>query len=204
MRIVLVHPAGSNWVPGKKDITATANRMAPLGLLSIAACLERAGHEVFVHDGLGPRAVSGMRENVRLILGHDPELVGFSATTSGFLDAWEMATAIKEARPGVVTVFGGVHVSALGKSAAGAVFPYRLSLSGGGGGDPDRTRVGGRSGPDRRPDPEDRGRGDRQRPAGAAARSRRRCRFPPTKSWPGFRGDTICRCSATSGFPAPR
>ena len=37
MRIVLVHPAGSNWVPGKKDITATANRMAPLGLLSIVA-----------------------------------------------------------------------------------------------------------------------------------------------------------------------
>ena len=61
MRIVLVHPAGSNWVPGRKDITATANRMAPLGLLSIAACLERAGHEVFVHDCLGPRAVAGVR-----------------------------------------------------------------------------------------------------------------------------------------------
>ena len=94
MRIVLVHPAGSNWVPGQKDITATANRMAPLGLLSIAACLARAGHEVFVHDCLGPRAIAGIRANVRLILGHDPELVGFSATTSGFLDAWEMATAV--------------------------------------------------------------------------------------------------------------
>jgi radical SAM superfamily enzyme YgiQ (UPF0313 family) len=116
MRIVLVHPAGSNWVPGRRDITATANRMAPLGLLSIAACLERAGHEVFVHDCLGPRAVVGVEGNVRLILGHDPELVGFSATTSGFLDAWEMAAAVKEARPGVVTVFGGVHVSALGKT----------------------------------------------------------------------------------------
>ena len=42
MRIVLVHPAGSNWVPGKKDITAVANRMAPLGLLSIAAYLGQA------------------------------------------------------------------------------------------------------------------------------------------------------------------
>lgn len=116
MRIVLVHPAGSNWVPGMKDITATANRMAPLGLLSIAACLERAGHEVSVHDCLGPQAVAGVAENVRLILGQEPEMVGFSATTSGFLDAWEMAAAIKEARPGVVTVFGGVHISALGKA----------------------------------------------------------------------------------------
>ena len=43
MRIVLVHPTGSNWVPGKKDITATANRMAPLGLLSIAAWLDPVG-----------------------------------------------------------------------------------------------------------------------------------------------------------------
>ena len=47
MRIMLVHPAGSNWVPGKKDITATANRMAPLGLLSISAYLKRSGHRVF-------------------------------------------------------------------------------------------------------------------------------------------------------------
>ncbi|HAR98318.1 MAG TPA: B12-binding domain-containing radical SAM protein, partial [Syntrophus sp. (in: bacteria)] len=113
MRIVLVHPAGSNWVPGEKDITATANRMAPLGLLSIAAYLFRAGHEVFVHDCLGPHAVSGTAANARLVLERDPDLVGFSATTSGFLDAWEMAAAIKAARPEVVTVFGGVHVSAL-------------------------------------------------------------------------------------------
>jgi len=114
MRIVLVHPAGSNWIPGRKDITATANRMAPLGLLSIAACLVRAGHEVSVHDCLGPGAAAGTEENVRLILGHHPDMVGFSATTSGFLDGWEMARAIKGARPGVITVFGGVHVSALG------------------------------------------------------------------------------------------
>ncbi len=42
MRIVLVHPAGSNWVPGKRDITTTANRMAPLGILSIASYLNPA------------------------------------------------------------------------------------------------------------------------------------------------------------------
>ena len=119
MRIVLVHPAGSNWIPGRKDITATANRMAPLGLLSIAAYLEREGYEVFVHDCLGPRAVAGLAKNIDLILGHDPDLVGFSATTSAFLDAWEMAAALKAARPAVRTVFGGVHVSALGGSLLG-------------------------------------------------------------------------------------
>ncbi len=114
MRIMLVHPAGSNWVPGKKDITATANRMAPLGLLSIAAFLKRGGHEVSVHDCLGPNAPQGLENNVGAVLAADPELVGFSTTTSSFLDASDMASRIKQSRPQVKTVFGGVHVSALG------------------------------------------------------------------------------------------
>lgn len=114
MRIVLVHPAGSNWVPGKKDVTATANRMAPLGLLSIAAYLEREGHEVFVHDCLGPKAPSSNEMNAKIILGYKPDLVGFSATTSGFLDGYDLATRIKTVHPQTKTIFGGVHVSAMG------------------------------------------------------------------------------------------
>ncbi len=114
MRIVLVHPAGSNWIKGKKDLAAVANRMPPIGLLSIASYLEQKGHEVFVHDCLGPRAVTGTEENARVILSHLPDLVGFSATTSGFLDGYTLASSIKEREPGVISVFGGVHVSALG------------------------------------------------------------------------------------------
>ena len=114
MRIMLVHPAGSNWVPGKKDITATANRMAPLGLLSISAYLKRNGHQVFIHDCLGPKAPQGIAENVRAVLSPNPELVGFSTTTSSFLDGNDMAALIKKNHPQVKTVFGGVHVSALG------------------------------------------------------------------------------------------
>ena len=114
MKIVLVHPAGSNWIKGKKDLAAVANRMAPIGLLSIAAYLERRGHEVFVHDCLGPGAVPGAEKNAGMILSHDPDMVGFSATTSGFLDGYSLASAIKKIRPRVTTVFGGVHISAMG------------------------------------------------------------------------------------------
>ena len=116
MRIVLVHPTGSNWVPGKKDITAIANRMAPLGLLSIAAYLEREGHEVFVLDCLGPEALKNNDAHVRSILQKDPHMVGFSATTSGFLDGYDLAVRLKALRPHVKTVFGGVHISALGST----------------------------------------------------------------------------------------
>ncbi len=114
MRIVLVHPTGSNWVPGKKDITAVANRMAPLGLLSIAAYLEREGHEVFVVDCLGPEAQKNNAAHVSSILRKDPHMVGFSATTSGFLDGYDLAVRLKALRPHIKTVFGGVHISALG------------------------------------------------------------------------------------------
>ncbi|OQX15459.1 MAG: B12-binding domain-containing radical SAM protein [Desulfobulbaceae bacterium A2] len=114
MRIVLVHPAGSNWVPGRKDVTAVSNRMAPLGLLSMAAYLERAGHTVTVIDCLGPFALPGIEPTARQVLEHSPELVGFSATTSGFPDAYDMTTRLKQLQPDLPVIFGGVHVSALG------------------------------------------------------------------------------------------
>jgi len=114
MKIALVHPAGSNWVPGKKDITPTANRMAPLGLVSIAAYLEKKGHTVFVHDCLGPRAPAGVDANVKQILAQGPELVGISATTSGFLDGYDIVSAIKLADPQIKSIFGGVHISSMG------------------------------------------------------------------------------------------
>ncbi len=114
MRVVLVHPAGSNWMPGGKDATIAANRMVPVGLLSIASYLEANGLEVLVHDCLGPTAPGTIDANVAEILSLEPGLVGFSATTSAFLDAHQMAKKIREARPSVKNVFGGTHVSGVG------------------------------------------------------------------------------------------
>ena len=87
MKIVLVHPAGSNWIPGKKDIAALANRMAPIGILSIAAFLEKNNHEVYVYDCYGPRAYLHKESNVEQIMKYRPDIVGFSTTTSGFPSA---------------------------------------------------------------------------------------------------------------------
>jgi len=111
--IALVHPRGFNWFPGKRDITDIANRMVPQGMLSIAARLQSDGHDVQVIDCLGPGAPVDIHEQVRRILALDPQIVGFSATTSSFPDAADMAHLIKEGRPGIITVCGGVHVSAL-------------------------------------------------------------------------------------------
>lgn len=113
-RIVLVHPRGSNWLKGSRDVIASANRMIPHGILSIAAWLEKEGHEVVVHDCLGPGASSDFQTNINEIVEYGADIVGFSATTSSFPDAARMAATVKKLKPNVITVCGGVHCSALG------------------------------------------------------------------------------------------
>jgi len=114
MRITLVHPAGFNFVPGQPDFSVLANRMAPIGILSLAAWLEQHGHATAVHDCLGPFAPPGIDANADAILATDPELVGFSATTSGFLDAADIAAVIRRRRPDVRIIVGNVHASSIG------------------------------------------------------------------------------------------
>ena len=115
MKIVLVHPTGFNWIPGKKDITAAANRMVPIGILSIASYLKKFGHNVIVYDCLGPGALSGNDKHTKKILSFEPEMVGFSTTTSSFLDAYDITEKIKSINNRIKIIFGGVHVSALQK-----------------------------------------------------------------------------------------
>ncbi|MDX2111613.1 MAG: radical SAM protein [Verrucomicrobiota bacterium] len=114
MRITLVHPAGFNFVPGQPDFAVLANRMAPLGILSLAAWLEKYGHPTAVHDCLGPNAPRGLEANAEQILQTNPELVGISATTCAFLEGADLAAILRARRPGLKLVFGNAHVSALG------------------------------------------------------------------------------------------
>jgi radical SAM superfamily enzyme YgiQ (UPF0313 family) len=114
MRITLVHPAGFNFVPGQPDFSVLANRMPPIGILSLAAWLDKHGHETFVHDCLGPFAPPDIEGNAKQILATNPELIGFSVTTSGFMDAVDMALLIKQTHPQIKIAFGNVHVSSIG------------------------------------------------------------------------------------------
>ncbi|MBN1548357.1 MAG: cobalamin B12-binding domain-containing protein, partial [Syntrophaceae bacterium] len=94
--VVLVQPRGSNWFPGARDVTDIANRMVPQGILSIAAYLIQRGHDAHVYDCLGPGAPVKLDDQVRAIMDLKPQIVGFSATTSSFPDAADMAKMIKD------------------------------------------------------------------------------------------------------------
>lgn len=114
MRITLVHPSGFNFVPGQIDFTVLANRMAPIGILALAAWLEKHGHPTSVHDCLGPVAPKGIEANATAILATKPDLVGISATTCAFLEGVDLATEIKRQRPEIQIVVGNVHASSIG------------------------------------------------------------------------------------------
>jgi anaerobic magnesium-protoporphyrin IX monomethyl ester cyclase len=113
MKILFVNPFGSNWVDGMEDKTETAIRMAPNGLLSMAAYLEQRGAETAIHDCRGPVWRAGTADILARVNAFKPDIVGFTAVTSSFPDAYRQAEAIKQAWPDIKTVIGGVHVSAL-------------------------------------------------------------------------------------------
>lgn len=114
MKVLLINPFGSNWIEGHEDNTKTAVRMAPIGILSIAAYLMERGVDVSVHSASASSKLGGEAEVMDVVRRHRPDMVGFTATTSGFLDAYRHAVSIKAAYPETKIVFGGVHVSALG------------------------------------------------------------------------------------------
>lgn len=114
MRVTFVHPAGYNFKLGKRDVTQLVNRMAPTGILQLAAVLEAQGHTTSIHDCLGPFAPNNLSSNVDSILRTRPDIVAFSATTSAFLDGYDMAVEIKHRRPDLRIIFGGSHVSSAG------------------------------------------------------------------------------------------
>ncbi|AMV72132.1 radical SAM protein [Desulfuromonas carbonis] len=109
--VLLVHPLGYRAEAAGRDISRLANIMPPLGLASIASYLERDGVEVGIIDCYAhPDSQQVLRE---LLRSERPALIGFSCTTSSFLDGVRLARLAKSELPGIRCVFGGAHVSAL-------------------------------------------------------------------------------------------
>jgi anaerobic magnesium-protoporphyrin IX monomethyl ester cyclase len=110
MNIVLFNPRGFVLDPESRRLHHIACVMPPIGLASIAAVLRSAGHRVVLYDAALENEVSN-EQWARRILSLKPDLVGFTAITSAFLDAYDVAQRIKRQKDKIATIFGGVHVS---------------------------------------------------------------------------------------------
>lgn len=114
MKILFLHPHGSNWLKGMNDITTIFNLMPPLGILSIAAWLEKHGIEVEIIDGYASR--ESHQAMVDKVIASGCSAVGFSCTTSSFPETDRIATLLKQAAPHIVTILGGAHACTIGEA----------------------------------------------------------------------------------------
>ncbi|MEN8190343.1 MAG: radical SAM protein [Thermodesulfobacteriota bacterium] len=109
--ILLIHPLGYNAELAGKDISRKANIMPPLGLASIGAYLEERDIRVTIIDCY---AHPDSMKRIQTILAEEkPAWIGFSCTTSSFLDGVAITEQAKSILPRIRSVFGGPHVSAL-------------------------------------------------------------------------------------------
>lgn len=112
MKVLFVHPRGNNWLGDMKDISSVFNIMPPHGMMSIAAFLEQRGIETaFIDCYAKPLSDDQL---VAEIVRQGADAVGFSCTTSSFLEGYRIAERLKERLPRVPIIFGGAHACSIG------------------------------------------------------------------------------------------
>ena len=107
MRVVLINPAY------QRDIEAVAQTTLapPMGLLYLAASLERAGHTVAIVDANAHGW--SVAEVIRRVAERDADLIGLTATTPTVGRAGRIAVGLRAAGYGGLLMLGGPHVTAL-------------------------------------------------------------------------------------------
>ena len=111
LKVMLINPPVSFDVfYGEWDMSDVKSSSPPLGILSLASMIRKYGYEVRVYDahaeGLGMTGVMAQIEDF------EPDVVGITAMTVMISAAAEIAKAIKEYDKNIITILGGVHVTA--------------------------------------------------------------------------------------------
>ncbi len=105
--VLLIHPPTSFNVA----IASGYDNVPPLGILYLAAVLEKEGIRVAVLDDLD--ASLSLKEILEVIEKEKPKIIGISSTTHQIKSSVEIAKSIKDSFDGSIKVaIGGSHVSA--------------------------------------------------------------------------------------------
>lgn len=98
-------------VGAKKDVLEAENLYPRIGIASIASYLLQNGVSVIILDPDAYKIdIEQIKERVKL---ENPDMVGLPAFTEEVCGANEIAKAVKEVNPDILTVVGGPHPSAL-------------------------------------------------------------------------------------------
>ncbi|MBN2381685.1 cobalamin-dependent protein [bacterium] len=92
------------------EMASAAHLVPPLGLMSLAAVVRQAGYATTIIDAA---ALGWSFDQVaEEIAQRQPDYIGLTAATVGFMNTIAMARAIKQKRPEVCIILGGVHATA--------------------------------------------------------------------------------------------
>jgi len=102
--------------------------MPPLGILSLAAVLEKEGVEVDVvpADILG-LSWKDVRERIDSFR---PDVVGGTTTTENRFDSFRLSSVAKQVNPEIVTVLGGPHISMSGAETLNHIRDVDITVKG--------------------------------------------------------------------------
>lgn len=108
MRVALINPSCASLYA---KFNRPSIKRLPVGLAYVGGHLERLGHEVMAVDA---EAMDYDNETtVEKALAFSPDVVGVTATTPVIHNAVDLLRRVKAARPGVFTMLGGPHPSAI-------------------------------------------------------------------------------------------
>ena len=95
--------------PPEKDTWYHGKRLPPIGLMYVAAALEKAGYEVQMLDNyLQNKPTSEIQQIVSKL---NPQIIGITCGSATYHRCVETAKAIKEVLPNCKIVVGGWHAS---------------------------------------------------------------------------------------------
>lgn len=109
--LVLCEPPYVFWDRGMDRLRKGEETIPGMGVLILAAVARERGYRVHLIDA--KEQGRPLEEVSREIAALRPDYLGLSATTISVTNAARIAARVKELRPGVVTILGGAHVSAI-------------------------------------------------------------------------------------------
>jgi len=102
MKILLLQPSTT-------EENVTSFMYPPLGLIALAAYLQREKHEVILCDSNIENTTT--KDILNLIKKESPQVVGLGAMSVNISRAFKVAEAIKAYSEEIITVFGGIHTT---------------------------------------------------------------------------------------------
>lgn len=108
MRVLLINPPNNlNRILGKAEVFVS--KIEPMGLLYIAAVLEKHGHQVKILDAFVENY--GWKKIDNFIANYSPEVIGITCLTSTGSLTYRLGQLIKKKYPTIKIVLGNVHAS---------------------------------------------------------------------------------------------